>query len=226
MEETEPSRRSAAEGIEERTGFVGLFKKEVTDKLVPKHRTWRDYMGCFGGLSLIFFIFQVITGIILMLNYVPHPEHAFESIQRIDNSVSYGWLLRRMHAIGSNFFLLLVFFHMLKVFFTGAYKAPRELHWVSGVMLFLMVMFSCFSGYLLPWSQLSYWASTVGTAMPGSVPGVGDLIVEFMRGGTNVGGPTLGRFFTAHVCALPAVMGLFMLGHFVMIRRTGIAKPL
>jgi len=217
---------SVTDWIDERTGIMGLIHKEVTTKLVPQHRSWRDYTNCFGGVSLVFFIFQIVTGLILMVNYVAHPDFAFESVHRIDNSVSYGWLLRRMHAIGSNFFLLLVFVHMLKVFFTGAYKSPRELHWVSGAVLFLMVMVMCFSGYLLPWSQLSYWASTVGTAMPGSVPVVGDLMVEFARGGPGIGLPTLSRFFAVHVCLLPAIMVGFMVAHFVMIRKTGIAEPL
>jgi quinol-cytochrome oxidoreductase complex cytochrome b subunit len=115
---------------------------------------------------------------------------------------------------------------MLKVFFTGAYKPPRELHWLTGVVLLLLVLAMSFSGYLLPWSQLSYWASTVGTEAPRSIPVIGDRVVEAMRGGEHVDGNTLSLFFALHVAVVPAIIVAFMVGHFLMIRRTGIARPL
>jgi ubiquinol-cytochrome c reductase cytochrome b subunit len=212
--------------LDERTGIAGLYRKEVTDKLVPLHCSNRDYFSCFGGVSLIFFLIQVVTGLILLTAYVPHPDRAFESVHHITNTLSYGWVIRRVHAIGANFMIIVVALHLLKVFYTGAYKPPRELHWMSGVILFLLVLALNLTGYLLPWSQLSYWASTVATAIPGVVPGIGPYLVEFMRGGTNVTGDTLGRFFAVHTMLLPVIMMLFMGMHFAMIRKTGIAEPL
>jgi ubiquinol-cytochrome c reductase cytochrome b subunit len=212
--------------LDERTGFAGLFKKEVTDKLVPQHHSNWEYFSCFGGITLIFFVIQVVTGLILLAGYVPHPDHAFESVHHISNTLSYGWVIRRVHAIGANFMIIVVVIHLLKVFATGAYKPPRELHWVSGVLLFLLVLALNLTGYLLPWSQLSYWASTVATAIPGVVPGIGPYLVEFVRGGSNVTGETLNRFFAVHTMLLPVIVMAFMGLHFVMIRKTGIAEPL
>jgi len=214
------------EWVDERMGTEALLKKELTGKYVPKHRGRLDYFSCFGGLALVFFIIQVVTGGILLANYVPHPEQAFASVQHISETVPYGWFIRRVHAIGANFMVIIVFIHMMKVFLTGAYKTPRELHWISGVLLFSFVLAMCLSGYLLPWSQLSYWASTVATDAPGQLPGVGEMLKVMIRGGTTVTGVTLGRFFFGHVFLLPATMGAFMVAHFMMIRKTGIAEPL
>ena len=141
--------------LDERTEIKRLIREEITDKVVPKHRSWHDYLGCFGGLSLIFFLIQVITGIFLLMYYTPHPEHAFESVQRISNDVAFGWLIRRTHAIGASFMIVLVMLHLLRVLCTGAYKPPRELHWVSGFCLLMFTLAMAFSGYLLPWTQLS-----------------------------------------------------------------------
>jgi len=212
--------------IDERTGAEAIIEKEVTGKFVPKHRSRLDYFSCFGGLALVFFIIQVVTGGILLANYVPHSEHAFESARNISEGVSYGWFIRRVHSIASNFMVIIVFIHMVKIFLTGAFKSPRELHWISGVVLFGMVLTLCLTGYLLPWSQLSYWASSVATATPQTIPGVGKFITELVRGGPVVTDVTLGRFFFAHVFLLPGGMAAFMLAHFVMVRKTGIAEPL
>ena len=122
--------------------------------------------------------------------------------------------------------LILAFIHMMKVYFTGAYKKPRELHWVTGVSMLLMVLLMNFSGYLLPWTQLSYWAATVGTNMPETIPFIGQKLVEIIRGGSQISEVTLGRFFVFHVAVIPLLMGIFMVGHFLMIRKTGIAEPL
>lgn len=224
--------------IEERTGLVELTEHEVLTKNSPKHRAWYDYTGCFGGMSLVFFLVQVVSGMFLLVYYVPYADITFEvdgiertvgaftSVQKITAEEPMGWLVRRIHGVGSNFMLVCVLIHLLRVLFTGAYKAPRELHWVTGVFLLFMVLAMNLSGYLLPWSQLSFWASAVATEAPGAVPYVGDYIVEFMRGGSEITGDTLGRFFALHVWILPAIMVIFMILHFMMVRRTGINEPL
>lgn len=236
--EPETKRSGLLGWIDERTGLVELTEHEVLTKNSPKHQAWHNYTACFGGMSLVFFLVQIVSGMFLLVYYVPYPDVTFEaggveqtigafaSVQKITSEEPMGWLVRRIHGIGSNFMLLCVLIHLLRVLFTGAYKAPRELHWVSGILLMFMVLALNLSGYLLPWSQLSFWASAVATESPGAVPIVGSYIVEFMRGGTEITGETLGRFFALHVWILPAVMIVFLVGHFMMIRRTGIAEPL
>jgi len=213
--------------LDERLGIKELVREEVTDKQVPTHARWWDHAGfsCFGGLSFILFIVQAITGFILLIHYIPHPDHAYASLMFIENNVAYGWLFRRIHAISANLMMITVIVHMLKVFFTGAYHKPRELHWLSGFILFLLTMGLCFSGYVLPWTQMSFWATTVVTQSAQVVPIIGNWIMEFLRGGASVAGPTLGRFFMIHM-VLPAVMLVVLAAHFFMIRKTGIQEPL
>jgi len=213
--------------IEKRTGLVSITHEEVFDKLAPESVHWWDKWGlsCFGGLSLVFFTIQVISGIFLLIHYIPHPDHAFASVQFIDSQVTFGWFVRRIHAIGSNIMIILVLIHMMKVFYTQAYKSPREFHWISGVFLLLLTLGELFSGYVLPWTQMSFWAATVVTNSMGVVPVIGDWVIEFIRGGANIAGPTLGRFFMMHL-SLPVVMAGFLGLHFIMIRKTGIAEPL
>lgn len=213
--------------IDERLDIVELVKEEVIDKQVPTHARWWDHAGfsCFGGLSLVMFIVLTITGFILLAYYIPHPDHAFASVMFIENNVAYGWLFRRIHGIAASLMMITVTVHMMKVFLTGAYHKPREMHWLSGFVLFLLTLGMCFSGYVLPWTQMSFWATTVVTQSMQVIPFAGDWLMEFMRGGANVAGPTLGRFFMIHM-VLPVVMILFMAAHFFMIRKTGIQEPL
>ncbi len=213
--------------IDERLGIVELMNEELIEKPAPTHARWWDHAGlsCFGGLSFVLFIIQAITGFVLLIYYIPHPDHAYSSLMFIENNVAYGWLFRRIHAIAANLMMITVIVHMLKVFFTGAYHKPREMHWLSGFVLFLMTMGLCFSGYVLPWTQMAFWATTVVTESMQVVPFVGVWAMEFLRGGANVAGPTLGRFFMIHM-ALPAVMLIFLAAHFFMIRKTGIQEPL
>jgi ubiquinol-cytochrome c reductase cytochrome b subunit len=213
--------------IDERAGIKELVQDEVTGKQVPTHARWWDHAGlsCFGGLSFVLFMVQCVTGFILLIYYVPEPEHAFSSLMFIENNVAFGWLIRRTHGIAANLMMVTVIIHMLKVFFTGAYHKPRELHWLSGFMLFLLVLGLCFSGYVLPWTQMSFWATTVVTQSMQVMPFVGNWIMEFLRGGANVAGPTIGRFFMIHMF-LPVVVIAFMAVHFFMIRKTGIQEPL
>ncbi|MFC1477584.1 cytochrome bc complex cytochrome b subunit [candidate division KSB1 bacterium] len=213
--------------IDERLGILEIVRDEMTDKQVPTHARWWDHAGfsCFGGLSLVLFIVQAITGFFLLIYYIPEPDHAFASLMFVENNVAYGWLFRRIHGIAANLMMITVIVHMLKVFFTGAYHKPREMHWLSGFTLFLLTMGLCFSGYVLPWTQMAFWATTVVTESMQVIPYIGVGLMEFLRGGANVAGPTLGRFFMLHM-VLPAVTLIFLAAHFFMIRKTGIQEPL
>jgi len=213
------------EWVDTRVGISEIMEDEVFSKKAPRMKRWYELFGCFGGLSLILFILQVLTGIFLLVYYTPSPKEAFASVVFIDNGVVFGWLFRRLHAVGANVMILLVMIHMLKVIISGAYKAPRELHWVTGFTLLLLTMVMGISGYLLPWTQLSYWAVTVLTTSFSVMPVVGTPMMKIIRGADLVSGPTLGRFFALHL-ALPVLMAGFLAAHFVMIRRSGIQENL
>ena len=197
--------------------------RKLLKKPVPKHITlWH----CFGGITFLLFGVQVVTGIMLAMYYKPSAADAYNSIRFINNHVPLGWLIRQVHAWGANLMILALFIHMLRVFFQGAYKNPRELNWMVGVvLLFLSIAFG-FTGYLLPWDQLSFWGSTVGTEVVGGVPLVGKLLLTLLRGSENVTGDTLTRFYTIHVMILPWFMAVFLAAHFAMVKRQGIAGPL
>jgi quinol-cytochrome oxidoreductase complex cytochrome b subunit len=209
--------------FDRRYHLLPLIEKNVTKKQVPKTLGWA---ACFGGLSLLTFLVQVFTGMLLLMYYKPEPGSAWDSVTFVKSNVPMGWLVQRIHAVTANLMIALVFMHMLRVAYYKIFRAPRELHWISGVFLALLTTIMAFTGYLLPWTQLSYWGAKVGTEIPGAVPLVGQQLVEWVRRGKNISGETLGFFFALHIWVLPAVMGLFMLMHFAMIRRTGISRPL
>ncbi|MBM2817342.1 MAG: Cytochrome b/b6 domain protein [Ignavibacteria bacterium] len=213
--------------LDKSLGISELLHAEVIDKTAPAPVHWWDHAGlsCFGGLTFLFFIMQTVSGLFLLVYYQPHPDEAYASVQYIDSYVNLGWFFRRSHAICSNLMMITVIIHMLKVFFTGAYKKPREMHWVSGFVLLLFTLGACFTGYCLPWNQMSFWALTVVTNSLSSIPFIGTYLVEFVRGGENVTGVTLLRFFAFHLI-IPVTMLIFLLAHFYMIRKTGISEPL
>jgi quinol-cytochrome oxidoreductase complex cytochrome b subunit len=193
------------------------------NKRMPKHLKWTN---CFGGMTFICFLVQVVTGILLAVYYKPTMDQAYPSVQHIMNDVPFGAFVRSVHAWTANIMIFLVMLHMLKIFFIGAYRPPREFTWVSGVALFFITIFFGFTGYLLPMNQLAYWATTVGTQIAGAFPVVGAQLQTFLLGGTRVSGETLTRFATLHFLVLPAVVIVFLAAHFVMIRRQGISQPL
>lgn len=196
--------------------------EKITNHPVP---VWVNWLYCFGGITFFLFVLQVITGMFLMLYYVPSPDHAYDSVQYITKTVRFGSLIRGMHHWTSSLLIVMVVLHMLRVFLHGAYKAPRELNWIAGVCLFLMMMGFGFTGYLLPWDQKAYWATAVGTNIAGTVPVVGPFILKLVRGGTDLGAVTLVRFFQIHVALLPAITIVFLVAHFFMIRKQGINRP-
>ncbi len=209
--------------LDERFKITPLLEKNVTRKLVPRTLGWA---ACLGGLSLVMFAIQVFTGFLLLMYYKPEPTRAWDSVMFIKSNVPMGWLIQRIHAVGANMMIVLVIMHMARVAYYKIYRKPREFHWVSGVLLFAFTTFMAFTGYLLPWTQLSYWGAKVGTEIPGAVPIIGEWIVLWVRRGETIGPEMLGFFFSLHIWILPAVMSGLMGLHFVMIRRTGISKPL
>ncbi len=196
--------------------------EEQLAKPIPKHVNW---MYCLGGITLFLFIVQIITGIFLALYYVPTPDHAYDSVVFITHEVTLGWLIRGMHHWAGHLIVVTVGLHMLRVFYHAAYRPLRELNWVSGVFLLVMVLGFAFTGYLLPWDQTAFWATKVGTGLVGTVPFIGDFLLRVVRGGVELGAVTLVRFFWAHTFLLPLMALVVMAAHLWMVRRQGVASP-
>lgn len=196
------------------------------NQVVPQHAT--SWFYCLGGLTFLMFSIQVITGVLLLFYYKASTKEAYESIKYIQLVIPFGWLVRSIHAWCSTLFLVFLFAHMIRVYFTGHYKHPRELTWVSGVLLLGCALILGFTGYLLPWDQLAYWATTVGSQLVEAVPPapLGRLLLLILRGGESVGSDTLTRFFAFHVAIIPPIAIGLILAHFSMIRRQGIGGPL
>jgi cytochrome b6 len=193
-------------------------------KSVPVHRHTVWYY--FGGITLFLFAVQVVTGILLLLYYRPSADQAYESVKFIVTQVNFGWLIRSVHSWSANVLIAMAFVHMFSVFLLKAYRPPRELTWVTGgLLLFLMLGFG-FSGYLLPWNELAFFATKVGTDIPGVVPVFGKAALVFLRGGEDVTGGTLTRFFGFHVAVLPAIATLVLLLHVGMVQVQGMSEPL
>jgi len=202
--------------LDERLGLTTIYNT-VLDRKVPKVNWWFTL----GSLCLFLFVIQAITGIFLTVYYVPSPDHAYQSVEYITNTVTFGWLIRGIHHWGASLMVLIVFIHMLRTFFTGSYKFPREFTWMTGVVLLLTTLGMGFTGYLLPWNQRSYWATTVGTEIAGTVPLIGDFIVRVLRGGIDLSAVTLTRFFAVHIWFLPALIAGIIGIHVYLIIRLG-----
>ncbi len=213
----------AFKAIDDRFGIKEILDDEVFEKIAPSHL---NFWSCFGGISFFLFISQVVTGMLLMIYYRPSVSQAHSSVAMIMNEVPFGWLIRGIHVWGSSLMLITIGVHMAKIYISGIYKAPRELNWVIGVCLFLMTLNLSFTGYLLPWTQLSYWATVVGTETPSAIPVVGEYIRFVLRGGEEIGQMTLTRFFAIHVIILPFVTAGLITLHLMQIRRQGISGPL
>jgi quinol-cytochrome oxidoreductase complex cytochrome b subunit len=205
--------------LDERLGLKTIYAT-VLDRKVPKVNWWFTL----GSASLFLFLLQGITGIMLTIYYVPSPDHAYDSIQYIMTGVSYGWLIRGIHHWGASLMVLIVFFHMLRTFYFGAYKYPREFTWVTGVFLLLLTLGMGFTGYLLPWNQRAYWATTVATSIAGTVPFIGNFINQVLRGGADLSAVTLARFFSVHIWWFPAMIAVFIGIHLYMVIRLGISS--
>ncbi len=201
-------------------GIVEHFAKE---KRVPQFKG--SFWYYFGGVSLFLFIVQVVTGILLLMYYQPGAQSAYESVRFIVTKVQFGWLIRSIHSWSANLMILSVVIHMFSVYFTKAFRTPRELTWYSGFILLALTLTFGFSGYLLPWNTLSYFATKVGTEIVGVVPIIGKPIMELLRNGSDVTTATLTRFFGLHVAVLPALFTVILGAHLLFIQVQGISEP-
>ncbi len=207
--------------LEERSGLVGATRYFLFRK-VPGDSNWFHTLG---SATLTAFLVQAVTGVILAMYYKPDPNSAYQSINHITNDLTLGWLVRGMHKWGASVFIILLFFHMARVFLFGAYKYPRELNWIVGVLLLVFGMLEGFTGYLLPWDQTAYWATVVGINLNGTAPILGPFLADFLRGGAEIGGDTLSRFYSMHMLLIPGAIFALIGLHLYLVVRLGVSSP-
>jgi menaquinol-cytochrome c reductase cytochrome b subunit len=209
------------EWLEERSGLIGGIRYFLFRK-VPGDTNWFHTLG---SATLTAFLVQAITGVILAMYYKPDPNSAYESIRHITDDVTLGWLVRGMHRWGASVFIILMFLHMGRVFLFSAYRYPRELNWIIGVLLLATGMFEGFTGYLLPWDETSYWATVVGININGTAPFLGPFLSSFLRGGAEIGSDTLSRWYSLHMLVLPGALFALIGLHLYLIVRLGVSSP-
>jgi menaquinol-cytochrome c reductase cytochrome b subunit len=207
------------------------FTRAVDEALYQRVPNFANaFYYCFGGMVFILITFQLVTGVFLAFYYIPdgsgNPAQAYQSVQFIMSSVYLGWLIRGVHFWGANLLIIMVLLHMARVYWTGSYRAPRELNWMVGAIMLLCILLFSLTGYLLPWDTKAYWATEVTIKIGGSAPLLGGFIKEFLQGGPTLGAGTLSRWFAIHVFLLPALILLLMFVHFRLIRAHGISEPL
>ena len=202
---------------------IQAIADDITSKYVPPHV---NIFYCLGGITLTCFIVQVATGFAMTFYYRPTVTEAFDSVSYIMTDVNFGWLIRSVHRWSASMMVLSMILHVTRVYLTGGFKKPRELTWVTGVIMAVCTVSFGVTGYSLPWDQVGYWACKIVTGVPEAIPVVGPLLVEVLRGGVGVGQSTLTRFYSAHTFVLPLLTAVFMLAHFLMIRKQGISGPL
>jgi cytochrome b6 len=202
---------------------IQALADDVTSKYVPPHV---NIFYCLGGITLVAFMVQFATGFAMTFYYKPTTAEAFKSVEYIMNEVSFGWLIRSIHRWSASMMVLAMILHVFRVYLTGGFKKPRELTWVTGVILSVLTVSFGVTGYTLPWDQVGFWAAKIVTQVPGAVPVIGDLVVLLLRGEPGVGQETLTRFYSSHTFVLPWLTAVFMLAHFLMIRKQGISGPL
>jgi quinol-cytochrome oxidoreductase complex cytochrome b subunit len=204
--------------LDERTSWRKVWEVIFLRK-IPKV----NWFYTLGSASLFVAVNQAITGILLTIYYVPTPDHAYDSVQYITTQVPLGWLIRGLHHWGASALIILVGLHMLRVILFGAYKYPREVTWFTGVILLLVVIGFGFTGYLLPWDQKAFWATTVGTRIAGTPPIIGDYLLRIIRGGSDISAVTLVRFFGTHVWVLPSLLFMLIGIHLYLVIHNGIS---
>src|SRR6188768_552186 len=207
--------------LEERSGLVGGVKYFLFRK-VPAETNWFHTLG---SATLTAFLVQAVTGVILAMYYKPAPDEAYASIQHITNDLTLGWLVRGMHRWGESVFIILLFLHMGRVFLFGAYKYPRELTWITGVLILATGMLMGFTGYLLPWDQTAYWASAVGINLNGTAPFAGPWLAQFLAGGPEISTETLPKFYAMHMLLIPGLLIPLIGIHIYLVTRLGVPSP-
>jgi ubiquinol-cytochrome c reductase cytochrome b subunit len=208
--------------IDSRMPIFTMMQKEYGTFPTPRNF---NYFWNFGALAMVNLVIMIATGIFLAMNYTPHTSMAFDSVERIMRDVNFGWLLRYVHANGASMFFIVVYVHIWRGMYYGSYKAPRELLWMLGVVIFLLMMATAFMGYVLPWGQMSFWGATVITNLFSAFPVVGDYIVTLLWGGFSVDNPTLNRFFSLHYLLPFVIVGVVFL-HIAALHITGSNNPL
>ena len=208
--------------VDARFPLMSLWTEHLSKYYAPKNFNFWYY---FGSLAIVVLVIQLLTGIWLTMNYNPSAEGAFASVEFIMRDVEWGWLIRYMHSTGASFFFIVIYLHMFRAIIYGSYKGPRELLWVLGMMLYMILMAEAFMGYLLPWGQMSFWGAQVIISLFGAIPGIGEWLAEWIRGDYVVSGATLNRFFALHVIALPlALLGAIAL-HIMALHEVGSNNP-
>lgn len=207
--------------IEYRLPVSSFLHRELIDYQAPRKL---NYMWSLGFLSGVILLVMIITGVVLSMHYTPHISHAFSSVDRIMRDVNYGWLVRYIHMNGASLFFVVVYLHIFRGLYYGSYKSPRELLWIIGVVILLIMIITAFTGYVLPWGQMSYWGATVITNLFSAIPIIGNSIVEWLWGGFSVSNPTLNRFFSLHYLMPFLILGLIIL-HLAALHQHGSSTP-
>ncbi|MBI1328014.1 MAG: cytochrome b [Alphaproteobacteria bacterium] len=217
-----PFKNPVVEWVDSRLPLFTLMNKEYGVFPTPKNF---NYFWNFGAIAMFMLVTMIVTGIVLAMNYAAHTAHAFDSVERIMRDVNFGWLIRYIHMNGASFFFIAVYIHIFRGMYYGSYKQPRELLWMLGVLIFLLMMATAFMGYVLPWGQMSYWGATVITNLFSAFPVVGESIVQLLWGGFSVDNPTLNRFFALHYLLPFVIVGVVFL-HVWALHVTGSNNPL
>lgn len=215
-------KRRIYDWLDARLPVRDFLDKHVTGYYAPKNFNFWYY---FGSLLLLVFVMQIISGIWLVMEYTPTSAEAFASVQHIMRDVNYGWLIRLMHTTGASAFFVLVYLHMYRALIYGSYQKPRELLWLFGMVIYMLLLVEAFTGYVLPWGQMSFWGASVITSFASAIPAFGDVILVWLRGDYNVSGVTLHRFFALHVAAIPLVLTGIIFFHLVSLHRVGSNNP-
>ncbi|RPH54994.1 MAG: cytochrome bc complex cytochrome b subunit [Lysobacterales bacterium] len=208
--------------IDARFPMTRFFKEHASEYYAPKNFNFWYY---FGSLALVVLVLQIVTGIFLTMNYKPSAADAFASVEYIMRDVQWGWLIRYMHSTGASAFFIVVYLHMFRGLMYGSYKNPRELVWIFGMLIYLSLMAEAFFGYLLPWGNMSYWGAQVIVSLFGAIPGVGEALVEWIRGDYYISDITLNRFFALHVVALPLALVFLVIAHIFALHEVGSNTP-
>lgn len=210
------------EWVDKRYPWTEFWKKHLSEYYAPKNFNFWYF---FGSFSLLVFVMQIISGIWLVMEYIPTADGSFSSVQHIMREVRYGWLLRFMHTTGASAFFVVVYLHMYRGLIYGSYQKPRELVWLIGMMIYFFLLMEAFTGYVLPWGQMSYWGAAVITSFASAIPYIGDLLLVWLRGGYSVTGVSLHRFFSLHVIAIPLLLCVFIFVHLVALHHVGSNNP-
>ena len=208
--------------IDQRFPLTKLWREQASEYYAPKNFNFWYYMG---SLLLVVLAIQIVTGIFLTMSYNPSSAEAFASVQYIMRDVEWGWLIRYMHTTGASAFFIVMYLHMFRALLYGSHRKPRELIWIFGCLIFLLLMAEAFMGYVLPWGNMSYWGAQVIVSLFGSLPVVGSSLVEWIRGDYNIADPTLNRFFALHVAALPLALVFLVIAHIMALHEVGSNNP-